>query len=759
MYKGFCCFILLSLSIASTRAQTDIEPLLVISDTVNFQFTGEWQYLSTDIYLFNGDRFSNLINELEFSKLGRKKARGLFRRRRTALAEEYLEYLFITARLKNVKFFGKTDITYPLYNFQINRDKEMKYHTYVSDNIESIRIIDNLPLYSANDFIDAEIQVKAITNNDRDQILGLVASQLKSLATIQTPTHALLGIIGEFGNFIEANTKRREYRFSSTIRLFEQKNFDSRLHSLRVYVLLTQNSTPDSIDTAPIKALLDTASNPEISRSILQQLINYRQYPLIVVANYKSLYRMEHVTGDEVNFASIEKRKLKIENDFRAGLINTETYRQERDFINFITIFANLKNHLEVYGLNHRTGNSEAISGSLFTIMQLYRQLLRQHQEILLKYRGNSTFLNVFGKEYQAILEYASLYLDEDHTLRNLKDLVRTLIALEKSDEITGFDQMEATVATLRFADNIRHQNFNQSAEGEMIRMHTQRLENSLLQNKYTPAIVNLNRKAATQETRNAPDTLRSMVRNTSCLPCRDKAFEAINNFAQRVEDHQRDLELERLDSTVKQLQPWIFEQLIMVSNARVNLDRLFALPSQAHTRSFLDGKLKEIERDLFNLQDFSRKDLSGKELHLVQGLIQRIGSTRENAQSTIALVCGMASNLCTEPTPEVLIHPTIPVPSIAAFNDSIVEHYQILVSIFETQLNGLIQSARENSVQMNPRAVNRVTALLNDLTSATMQIEKSNDSSKLPEKTQEGMNRLAVMISDGIDKLKQKAM
>jgi len=50
----------------------------------------------------------------------------------------------------------------------------------VSDNIDFVRIIDNLPLYSMRDYIDAEIRVRAITNNDRDQMLALVATQLKN---------------------------------------------------------------------------------------------------------------------------------------------------------------------------------------------------------------------------------------------------------------------------------------------------------------------------------------------------------------------------------------------------------------------------------------------------------------------------------------------------------------------------------------------------------------------------------------------------
>lgn len=121
------------------HAQRDIEPLLIFNDTSNFNFTGEWQYLSTDIFLFNGDKFSNLINELDFGNTGPKRNK----RKKSNPEQELLEYLFITASLKNAKFLGDNDITDPLYNFQISKDRE--YQTFVSDNIDYVRIIDNLP--------------------------------------------------------------------------------------------------------------------------------------------------------------------------------------------------------------------------------------------------------------------------------------------------------------------------------------------------------------------------------------------------------------------------------------------------------------------------------------------------------------------------------------------------------------------------------------------------------------------------------------
>jgi hypothetical protein len=690
--------ILLFTGVNFTFGQRDIEPTLLFSDTVSYRFSGEWQYLSTDIYLLNGDKFSTLINELDFVR--QEQERSGRRSRRTALSEEYLEYLFITARLKNVRFFGDNDVTYPLYNFQISRDTDQKYRTFVSDNIDNIRIIDNLPLYSASDFIDAEINVRAITNNDRDQILGLVASQLQNLSRLNTPTNALLGIIGEFGNFIESNTKKKEYRFSSTIRLFEQKNFDTRLHSIRIYALLTGNSEPVILNVDPIKFLLANTDNPVVNRQLLTELINFGEYPLIVVANYKSLYRMEQVTGDEVNFANIEKRKIKIENDFRAGLINAETYRQERDFINFITIFANLKNHLEVYSLNYRTGNTDAISGSLFKLLQYYRQLLKAHEEIVFKYRGNSTFSNVFRREYESIIGYASLYHDEDHNLKRLKDLTYTLVQLEKQPKIEKVEELEAAIASLRFADVFKPIHTDQTLEGQLIKIQTERLEQELYQRVYEREVEMLKQIPANSKTKSAPESLRSVIRNTSCGLCRDKGFDAIDDFANRMMDFNLSLALNTRDSIVIALQPWFFVQLQRLQMARENLAILYPKGQEVETSTYLASKLAEADRDIRNLQDFSRIDLSGKELSMVEMLNGRLIKTKQQAEETLDLVCSLKPELCQkiEATPDISTQPPRDLKKAYAAQDSVLRQANVFLSIFEFQYGFITEKIKDQS-------------------------------------------------------------
>ena len=317
--------------------QSKIKTRLLHADTSSYDFTGEWQYLSTDVYLFNGSQFTRLINELNFNK---EQKGGLFFFKKET--NEFLEYLYITASLKNVRFFDQREITYPLYNFRIDREKDNRYRTYISDDIDHIRIIDNFPLYSAKDYIDAEINVHAITNNSGDQVLRLVASQLKNISKITNPSTAVLSLVGELGNFMESSSRRKEYHFRSTIRLYEKKDFDSRIHSVKVFALVTENSEGYDLQNNRLRAYLMNPSHRSVDRKKLKELLDMKDYPYLVVVNYKSLYRMEEVSGDEINFATIEKRKIKIENDFNAGLINEDTYQQEPDFLDFLTIFSNL---------------------------------------------------------------------------------------------------------------------------------------------------------------------------------------------------------------------------------------------------------------------------------------------------------------------------------------------------------------------------------------------------------------------------------
>ena len=607
--KVLYCFIffvsLLTLP-KQNKAQTNIEPYLLYADTVTFPFTSEWQYLSTDIFLFNPDKFGDVINELDFYEY----ASGKKRKKKKKSAQEWIEYLFITASLRNVRFFGDAEVTYPLYHFQVSSDPKSGYQTLASDNIDHVRVLDNLPLASASDNIDAEIRVHAITGNDGDMILQMVASQLKNIAKITTPIGAVMSLVGEFGNLLDANTKKREYRFSSTIRLFEQRNFDRRIHSIKIYELKTANSPHHAMPTAPLRQFLDTVGLGIQTRASIRRVLPTRGYPLVVVINYKSQYRVQPLTGDEVTFANIEKRKLKVENDFRQGVITPETYRQERDFAAFLTVFATFKNHLEVYKLNYRSGNTDAIAGSLFTLMQHYRGLVKSYAEMQYKYKDNRAFESLFAPEYQRIIGFADQYMADDYNLRSVQELVTTLNTIEQGQQPKDALALENTIRCLRFSDHFQQDMMNTQPEGQLIRGQLSHLEENLYRVLFLPQIDSLARVPATNETRHAAQNLLRLTRATSCIQCRDSAYKAVDNFNAKLELLDLKLALLRRDSLVNSYSPRLFSQVATMQRLRENYDRLYASDTTSKANAYLAAQVKQAEENLAHLQEFMAMDL-----------------------------------------------------------------------------------------------------------------------------------------------------
>ncbi|QKG78730.1 hypothetical protein [Tenuifilum thalassicum] len=731
------------LLVLTSLGQRDIEPRLLFSDTANFSFTGEWQYLSTDIFLFNGDKFSTLINELDFA---RTEPRRRWRKKRS-LETEQLEYLFITASLKNVKFFGDNDITYPLYNFQISRDKENKYQTFVSDNIDHVRIIDNLPLYSARDFIDAEIRVKAITKNDRDQVLSLVASQLKNLSKITTPTDAVMSIIGEFGNFIESNTKKKEYHFSSTIRLFEQKNFDTRLHSIKLYLLTTANTPPVDFSNSELRNFLDTVNLGFVNRNQLRKLISIKDYPVIVVANYKSLYRTVQISGDEVTFANIEKRKIKVETDFRQGLINAETYRQEKDLLGFLNIFAQLKNHLDVYKLNYRTGNNDAISVSLFRVMQYYRQLLKAYDEIKFKYQGNNTFTTIFKREYESILGFASLYLDDDPNLKSTKDLVNTTVSLEANPNIDD-SALEKTISILRFSNVFKPELMQQNLEGKIIQNHIQILEEKLFKIQFEPEIEKLRNTEANEKNKSVIDSLLRLTRSTSCGLCREQALNAITDFNAKLDKYYLNLELQKFDSLVQVLQPWIFQKLETIQLMKDNFNTLYPNNQNLESAKYLYGKIAEIERDVKNLNDFIKVDLTGKELPIVKQLNDKLININRQVESKHQLVCKLRPELCSKQIKQPVVMDSNNFEKLFERSDSVARQAAIFHSIFSFKVN---RALKDDSLNISKKLeIDKLIKQLDELEVAIKLIDSK-------EITNDEYNNLSQQINNQIKAISDK--
>jgi hypothetical protein len=627
MKKLFFTLLCITAFSAVSKAQA-VETRMCYADTTAFPFSGEWQYLSTDIFLFNGHQFDKVINNIYLPNPKKKKK---------ILANEKLEYLYITAQLMNVKYFGDNDVVYPLYNFQVSNNNDSQYQTFVSENIEAIRIIDNLPLYSAGNNIDAKIDVKALTSSDKDNIMGFFGKQLQNLAQTGGIGKPILALIGEMGNFIESNAKKKEYRFSSTIRLFEQKSFDTRLHSIRVYAMVTPNTPNIHMNTAAISKFMDTCTVAELTKSDLEKLLSYRAYPLIVVANYKSLYKLDGISGDEVNFANIDKRKVNVENNYRDKLISDDTYKQEKTFTDFLTIFANFKSQIELYTLNARTGNIDAANNALGSIVQSYVGLLSEYNLINFKYKDNNIFVKSFKSEYASIIDFASYYLENDPILRGVKGLCSTLVDLNKSGIPLKPTDQENILRNLRHRDNLSGDFNTKTKEGQNITTLINQIENSLFAQEFNPLIARLN---STPVQENIKDEnlaqLSEKMSSTSCQICRDRTQDAIKHYYNRLEDLQKSSKLKEYTELSRNTELSLigYEKTLALLKNNVTKYPQGSVEFTAYSR-----QISEIERDVNNLKDIIVINLNDKNSQTIESTNTKILNLADSVNSNIEFI------------------------------------------------------------------------------------------------------------------------
>ncbi len=628
-------FLLISLPLL---AQKNIETRLGYTYTDPYEFSDEWQYLSTDIYLFNGSKFTRVLNELE---------RGVKRNKKRY--RNQLEYLFITAQVKNMKLFGNDEIVYPLYNFYVDQDKK-NYKTQVSDNLEVVRIIDKLPLSSTRHSIDATISAKAITNDEGDQVFNLVANQLVNLSKLTTPTGAVLALVGEFGNLLNTRTSKREYRFSSTIRLYEGQDFDTRLHSVKVYVFV-----PGDVKTVTIKSarLADYLSkNPnKLERRMLEEMTNYKDYPYMVVANYKSLYKMDVLTGDEVTLDLIEKRKQKIQAAYEQQLVNDETYRQEKLFVEFLRVFAEMKQHLNIYRLNYRNNSPEINAKNLFAIIQEYKRLRTTQDAREKEFKNNSAYKNIFKPEYQAILTNADLYLEADHNLKSGKLLVNTLRELENDpDSYSTPEKREAALAKLYAVELPRPDLLSASVEGEAIIRLKAKLEDLQYKTVFENNVRKLADTPASDETIAVRNTLQDKASASNCLSCRDKVRDAVTAYNKRYESFKLREAVHTMNELRYNAEQQVFTYLRWQLCFQNNLQATAVATSESGLDSYyarISEKSDAFARSIKALDELTKQKPEIVQLPKVEEYTKQLQKLLQETKQTYETLCLLDKELC----------------------------------------------------------------------------------------------------------------
>ncbi len=403
-------------------SQDYVKAVKVSTLRTNFDFTPEWQYISSDLYLFNADKFADILNQVI---TGKKKS--IFRKNRLDLRN-----ILITMNLQGLKGYDK--ITFPLYNFVISKDEDGNVKVNTETN-EVIRIIDNYPAPSVADFISAKVDVKVITKDDQVKVYKLAASQLETIANVVTnPSTAVIKLVGEFGKMIQAAADEKEYHFTSTIRIYENENFNQRLHSIVVFVFIPSQQKEDKVkvDLSELdSALKDTSV--VINRKLLHKYVKVKKYPYVVIVNYKSKYIPD--VPEEIDFDVLKARESKLSVDLAKGVINKEIYELEKELLEYLKLYAQFQMDLNNYLLNLENKTTEDFSKFYYFLVRDYWRMKNYYKVVSLARRNNKIFQDEFKPLYDKFMMRVNMHLDQNSNLQKIRGLVETLYYLENTPE------------------------------------------------------------------------------------------------------------------------------------------------------------------------------------------------------------------------------------------------------------------------------------------------------------------------------------
>ncbi len=519
----------LAVSFGWSQGKASIKTISSYSYRTDFEFSDEYQYLSTDLYLFNSHKFTNLVNDLN-----PKQKKNPFWKK---VDREIIEYLLITANVKDVKYFGG-DLTYPIYNFKADYLNDDGYRVQTDDTDEVIRIFDNLPLHPQRGSIDGKIQGEIITRNNQDRILSMIADQLIGLSELTNPTTASFALIRELGRFMKTSTTKNLYRFSSTIRLYEGQDFSRRFYSIDIYSFMPSHKRHLALDTTLLGSYFHENEEPVISRELLEGMIPYHPYPYFAVVNYKSRYVSEDLLADQINAESIQSHRQKIKKKFEEGTIPSQsTYIQEIQFLDFLERYLEFKTQVNTYRLNEKNQITQDISNILFLVADSYRRLQQEFQRCELEYASEVAYQNSFREKYQQVLDKAALHLEINGPLKQIKTL-DTYLSLHEEQPVHQFTSkdLETHLEVLQSLKLPDHQLSSDLAR--QLTQVRQAIEEELFRQQFVQDLLLLKHEQDFSVAMQQRDLLLEKLSNTHCQPCRIRVEDDIEAFNRRYEQY-----------------------------------------------------------------------------------------------------------------------------------------------------------------------------------------------------------------------------
>lgn len=603
----------------------------------SYEFNQEWHYLTSEIYLFNASKFQDVLDEL-YLQVPKKK------RTEASLVPENI---LITAMIDGTAL-GK--ICYPVFSFNID-NAAGSFKAFASDNHEAIRIIDNLPLSSiSGGKIDCHINVDLITRDKPNQVYDFVATQLGQISSFAaTPLSAAKTLVGELGNLITARSTRKDYKFSSTIRLYEEQDFNKRVASVSVYSFVPSKVAQVGIDSSDVAKYLDSNDNPKLDRNRLAQLISSPDYPYMVIVNYKSKYVSDPVIGDETTSETVDARLAKVRKAYESGLLTAEIYSHELRLVEYLRAFVALKTSINSYSLNYKNRVTDDFGPQFLQIFDnclAFRRMLASR----IKESRTSAKKNVFDSQflstYQSMLTTANVYMDADNNLKNIKNIVSLMMDIGGDGRGYQYDraqteQMLATLHSVAFPAD--HKGY---ASVEDLNALISKLEAAQYRSAFQQKVSKLKSLSPSAEASAFCESFQNELNMSYCQTCRSQALPVINDYLQRLDDENMRLARKKLDKSISAAKDQIFNSLKREKVMQEHFQNDYGdnLPPDVE---YIHEDFVKAQKIRENLQLVVKKDYSGQNSTQINLAADDIDYETQDLAKILEHICNKMPELC----------------------------------------------------------------------------------------------------------------
>ena len=168
-------------------------------------------------------------------------------------------------------------------------------------------------------------------------------------------------------------------------------------------------------------------------------------------------------------------------------------------------------------------------------LTQQYHTLLKVYDEVSFKYRHDRMFDTVFRPGYLNGLEEVELLLEADAPLRSLKDMVRTMVCIERDGFPRTDREVEESIRLLRFAEVYRAEFFKSTLEGMLLRKQITGLEAYIFRKYFDRVIAAFKTAPATDSLRAQIRGIKELAESSACVPCRDSLSTVLLDFYYRM--------------------------------------------------------------------------------------------------------------------------------------------------------------------------------------------------------------------------------